>query len=489
MIFYSHTVGSPRVYSDLLRSWELLTWMVPVTTAIQPSLDLLRYWLAPSFSHPGIMHGMLCLAAIQLGVEWPEEPRHFERFMYHRIQAIAAVHQDLAGPQQALSDGNIATVFCLLSAEENLHAHAIAAHAGAWQHLQPDSAQRAAHLAGLKQMLALRGGVISLGNTRAVQSFVIRWARTARNCRLVCLIPQAMPSPTAAEDAANQAGAILTDSYVWPDDLLKQVHSHPSYTVSSLYGSRMASICKEAGMSRILVSVIFAVDCQIKSAGTWLSSRQNHTWDAIDIQNLFATSIGNLACWILEHEGTLTPAENVTALCAFVVVCWTSGGSTSFHGLPGVLPRLRRYLRVQGVKQALQAAGLHAWVGILIYIMSTNVPEDEDYFFRAYLQLLAQGQPLIQTLGDLKTSLSTCIWISQSLDQYAETVWFHTSDTIHDLQATSIEDAELITTAARPLTPPFYIKPALPLAMPYTMAALNSMSGDDGPIWKSFLED
>src|SRR5207247_755090 len=124
-----------------------------------------------------------------------------KRFMHHRIKAIAAIHDELADPARAVSDENIATVFNLLCLEENLYMHAPAALAyqPLWQHLQPSSEQRQAHMAGLKHILALRGGVGRIGNSRGLQSFIIRWVCTSLGCRIIFSLPQSY-EPGASYD-------------------------------------------------------------------------------------------------------------------------------------------------------------------------------------------------------------------------------------------------------------------------------------------------
>ena len=129
-------------------------------------------WLAPSFHQPAFMHAVLCLTALELSITHAHEPRYQALALQHRVQAIAAVQRNLADPEKAVSNENIAAVFNLLCVEENLFLPAFAPVARSL--LQADAVQRMAHMSGLKEMIGLRGGLRGLASNRALQSFLLR---------------------------------------------------------------------------------------------------------------------------------------------------------------------------------------------------------------------------------------------------------------------------------------------------------------------------
>ncbi|KAK0738184.1 hypothetical protein B0T18DRAFT_394520 [Schizothecium vesticola] len=92
-----------------------------------------------------------------------------ERFIHHRVEAIAAIKRNLQDPVNAVSDENITTVYNLPCIEENLYIHYpdTLASQPLWNHLQPSPAQRQTHMAGLKRILILRGGIGRIGNSHS----------------------------------------------------------------------------------------------------------------------------------------------------------------------------------------------------------------------------------------------------------------------------------------------------------------------------------
>ena len=165
-----------------LREFQTALTPLAVMNGIAPNLtpmvrgrnldQLHRHWLAPSFRHPAFMHSILCLTALQYCIRNPDRPPY--EFMYHRIQAVAAVQRNLSNPSEALREENIAAVFNLLCVEDNV---ALCDLYGVGK-LQVDSEQRVVHLNGLKRMIKSKGGIRSLGKLKGLQSFLVRYVCT-----------------------------------------------------------------------------------------------------------------------------------------------------------------------------------------------------------------------------------------------------------------------------------------------------------------------
>ena len=120
------------------------------------------------------MYAFICLTALQLGILQSEKRADYLlQAMQFRLQAVMAIQDNLSDPEKAVSDENIAAVFNLLCVEENLFLPAFDDKIGGTQ-LRPDHAQRLAHMNGLKGLINMRGGVMSLGKSRALQMFLIR---------------------------------------------------------------------------------------------------------------------------------------------------------------------------------------------------------------------------------------------------------------------------------------------------------------------------
>lgn len=120
------------------------------------------------------MYAFLCLTALQLGIlQYDKRADYLLQAMQFRLQAVTAIQSNLSDLQSAASDENIAAVFNLLCVEENLFLPSFDDNIGGSK-LRPDHAQRLVHMNGLKGLISMRGGVISLGKTRALQMFLIR---------------------------------------------------------------------------------------------------------------------------------------------------------------------------------------------------------------------------------------------------------------------------------------------------------------------------
>jgi hypothetical protein len=73
-----------------------------------------------SFRDPAPLYGILCLAAVEMAGKPIYLPSKDLIDLRYRVETITAVQKNLADPQKATSDVNIASVFSLLCLEENL---------------------------------------------------------------------------------------------------------------------------------------------------------------------------------------------------------------------------------------------------------------------------------------------------------------------------------------------------------------------------------
>ncbi len=134
-------------------------------------------WISVSLRKPAFLHAMMCLTALQLILAQPNmQPSPVDLAAYHRVKAINAVREALADREQAVSDETIAAVFHLLCFEENLFNPALSA-----GKMRPDTAQRAAHVRGLREMIRLRGGIsgLSSGTGKVLRVFILRYEEAA----------------------------------------------------------------------------------------------------------------------------------------------------------------------------------------------------------------------------------------------------------------------------------------------------------------------
>ncbi|KAK4159960.1 hypothetical protein QBC43DRAFT_326172 [Cladorrhinum sp. PSN259] len=486
------------------------TLLAYFTTAISPTLTPLpasqsdltqKYWVTISFSHSGFMHSILCLASLQLAVAQPHQSTVLlERFMYHRLQAIQQIQSALADSNRAISDENIATVFQMLCIEENLFLHAgdgLAAHPG-WRYLQPDKAQREAHLDGLKRMLALRGGLEALCEMRGLQAFVIRWVCTSLACRLVFSLPKPKPRLTWGQqqkedrgggemleymykpenknewDAVHLEDQTFAASRLLPAGLLGRLYDYPACSPFFWGVSTMVDGCEGVGMNADLVKHVRTVDCLMKDAMSWyFSLGQGSTWDALDLQNLLSIGMGELIRWNLENEGQLSAAENVTAMCLFVFIFLVGNGAhAACSPLPGVMPRMRQHFRDPMLKRTLQAAGIETWVGFLLLIASSQNPASEEYFFRFNIEMLAARSPPVRTFDDYKTTLVAGIW-TPVMESHAMKAW---EELQGPLEVVVMEgDQTVLRTLTRPRPKDGHVKPSIPMSNPYATSHMKKV--------------
>ena len=131
-----------------------------------------KTWLMAAFANPASLHGILCLAALQMtGVSAHLQPREsIALALRHRASAIKAVQKNLADPVKAISDENIAAVFSLLCLEENLFSTSFSSLIG----IQQNTAHLSAHAKGLKDMLRLRGGATGTSSSKLLQHLITR---------------------------------------------------------------------------------------------------------------------------------------------------------------------------------------------------------------------------------------------------------------------------------------------------------------------------
>ncbi|KAK0673137.1 hypothetical protein QBC41DRAFT_352855 [Cercophora samala] len=324
--------------------------------------------------------------------------------MYHRIQAISHIQSALADPTRALSDENIATVFQMLCIEENLFLYvgdALKDYPG-WKHLQPDTAQRQAHLGGLKKMLSLRGGIARLDGMKGLQAFIIRWVCTSLACRLVFSLPppaqqnRYLYPPTNSNElsAAHLSDHTFAASHLLPHGLLKKLYNYPHSSPFYHAGSPMATACATSlGPGKIspdLLHHITTLDCLLRDALAWYISRPTSQWDALDIQNLLSIGLGELIRFILQSETFLSATENVIAICLFIFTFFVGNGAhAACSPLPGIMPRLRHHFSSSELTPNLKRIGIETWVGFVLLIASSQNPESEEFFFRFMIQMLA----------------------------------------------------------------------------------------------------
>ena len=417
------------------------------------SLEAHQYWKKMSLEHPGFMHGVLGIGAVKLALVQPRpEPYLFERFMHHRIQAMAAIRRNLADSQMALSDENLATVFNLVVIEETL---AIERSRGlgnnpAWTLLGPDEAQREAHVVGWRRMLALRGGVRALAP--AFQSFVLRWGYSALSNLLISLYskPHLYRSAELAKltDRNTVAGSESETRVVGKDAdfavsrFLPAFRSLPQHALARFYRypqtspfggmpSPMAEACGSAGMHPGLVSHIFTVHCMVRDGIAWLEGSRQDRWNGFHIQNMFAAAMGELVRWFYEHEVILSTPERVTALTLFVFLLFSCDGQHSLSGpLTGIMPRLREHIQEDAVQPTLQEAGIDTWVALVFLIATKDVDSlYKSVFLQHFVDTVTARSPPIRTFEALLVTIDGCPW-TPAMNARARKAWNKTKPQI-----------------------------------------------------------
>jgi hypothetical protein len=147
--------------------------------------EVKRQWIIPAFAQSASTHALLALTALRLAMAAADGatqlPQHFiDVAMQQRLLAVAAVRRSIEGnhdgPAGSTSNETIAAVYHLICFEETLFLPAFA-HLRCDTALAPDEIQLVAHIAGLQQMIGLRGGLQGLTQEqdRTLRSFLIRW--------------------------------------------------------------------------------------------------------------------------------------------------------------------------------------------------------------------------------------------------------------------------------------------------------------------------
>ncbi|KAK5658075.1 hypothetical protein OQA88_2631 [Cercophora sp. LCS_1] len=410
---------------------DLLTYF---NSAISPRLtpptgsdEVEKYWLSVSLGHTGFLSGLLCLSALQMAVEYPQHASVLlQRFMHHRVRTIEAVQQDIADPQKAITNENIATVFNLLCIEENLYLHASEqlSHDPMWVHLQPTPEQRQTHMSGLKRMLALRGGVGKIGNARGLQAFIIRWVCTALGCRIIFSLPRSyMDGEGWDPDEEEKMERAFAAQHLLPDGLLKKLYQYPESSRSFGQKWPMAERCRAAGMRDELVAQVHMLECLHADLMGWVMQRGIYGWDALDMQNMFSIAMGEIVRWYLLNEDSLTAAENVVSMCLFIFIFIVGlGAHTACSPVPGILPRMRKQFLDPQLRSALREAGIDGWVALLLLIASAQNQDSGEYFFRYYMEMLAARSPPITTYEEFRTTVEGCMWVP-AMDPHLLKAW------------------------------------------------------------------
>ncbi|KAK3332883.1 hypothetical protein B0T19DRAFT_483046 [Cercophora scortea] len=318
------------------------------TNDIQNALEVQDYWITASSSHAGFLHSILCLAALKLSlIHQHQSEAMADRFMHHRLQAMAAIQRalshndDLNNKHTALSDESIATVFNLVCTEEILALHASRTNPTHMTNkparllLQPDPAQRRAHLAGWNRMLALRGGVTRLQS--GLQSFVMRWAYVALSCMLMSLYNQPhmyrLPPSSSSSSSSFATTRFLPACRSLPRRGLETTYNYPSASPFLHLGSRMASACRREGMHHELATKILTAECLLQDGRAWLrSGGAAYKWTAHDMQNIFSLALGELVRWNFEHEALISGAENLVAMGLFIFLFLAGTASEEGEG-------------------------------------------------------------------------------------------------------------------------------------------------------------
>lgn len=453
--------------------------IAPLLTPPTGSLEVEKYWFSASFRHSGFLSALLALSALQMAVEFPERSTSLlERFMHHRVGAIAAVHRDLQDNQRAMSDETIATVFNLLVTEENLYYHAPAALANEpmWSHLQPTPEQRKAHMAGLKHMLKLRGGVSRIGNMRGLQAFILRWVCTAVGCRIVFTLPRAYRPPSAVDDPEDEElfERSFAASHLLPHGLLVSLYNYPYASTAVKTPFPMVQSCAKAGLHPGLLHHILTFECLNADMLGWMMRRDAYAWDALDMQNLFSISMGELVRWYLVNEEALSTVDNVTAICLFIFAFIIGlGAHTACSPVPGILPRLHRQFLDKGLRPRLREAGVDGWVAVLLVIASAQNAESGDYFFQNMMETLAARPKPIRTFDDFHTLVDGCIW-SPAMEPHLLKVWVYISGEWTRVREAMEADPAAIEAARRPVEKELYNHTSIPMASPYSTAHMKS---------------
>lgn len=145
--------------------------LTPISGQTSPEL-IHQHWISPALRHRAFAHALLCLISLRRSLTDSTNTRHVARCLFHRVQSIVAIQENLNNPAEATSNENIAAVFNLACVEGNLLMPAF--QVDNYAPLRFDNAQIQVHLNGLRRMIGLRGGIANLGGIHGLQSFMIR---------------------------------------------------------------------------------------------------------------------------------------------------------------------------------------------------------------------------------------------------------------------------------------------------------------------------
>ncbi|KAK1828063.1 hypothetical protein QBC39DRAFT_162517 [Podospora conica] len=486
----SHIFGRFNAFSSLAVpvSGPDATLLEYFNNAIAPRLtpqtksdEVERYWMSTSFSHSAFLHSLLCLSSLQMAVDGPNRCNFLvlERFMHHRGEAIAAINSNLADPVRSISDENIAAVFNLLCIEENLYMHApgALAHQPMWEHLEPNAEKRQTHMTGLKQMLAMRGGVGHIGKARGLQSFILRWVCTAVACRIIFTLPQSYePGLSCDPDQEQASQRAFAASHLLPHNLLSDLYDYPAASRSWGTTCEMADSCFRHGMHAELATHFRVIDCILKDLKAWTADPTWYGWDALDMQNILSIAIGELTRWFLVNEADLSPFDHVMAMTLFIFIFIVGlGAHTACSPVPGILPRMRKQFLDPTLKPTLRAAGVDAWVALFLLIASTQNREWGEYFFRYYIETLNARSPPVKSYQDFQTTIEKCLWMSD-MDFHLAKAWDEIQGEWERLREILPFDPTALKTATRPNPGDMYAhKFSIPMGSPYSTAHMRTL--------------
>jgi hypothetical protein len=149
--------------------------MAPISIAvdIRHTSNLIRSeWFPTAMTNAGFMHSLLCTAALHL---YYLGKSSLDTILYHQTQAIAAVNSAIShpDPRVSTSDANIGTVFNLLCIDEGL----ISPYLSKKERMEDLLIKREVHLNGLRKMVRMRGGLMTMHSNRILQAFIL-WCVT-----------------------------------------------------------------------------------------------------------------------------------------------------------------------------------------------------------------------------------------------------------------------------------------------------------------------
>ncbi|KAJ5137979.1 hypothetical protein N7526_004212 [Penicillium atrosanguineum] len=375
---------------------------------LNQTISAQKIWFMAAFADPASLHGILCLAALQMTeISAYFQPKESVALaLRHRASAIEAVQKNLADPVKAISDMNIAAVFSLLCLEENLFSTSFSSLTG----IKQDPAHLVAHAKGLKDMLRLRGGATGISSSKLLQHLIARYCVT-------------------------RAGSTFDRKHLPPRGLTAQIYD--SYPVSSTYydeATSMADKCRKLGLNVSLINLVKSIDCLSRDSRDWMRTPNNHRFDLIDIQSMWVMLSGEvLECYLgLEESGTLTPLDGIVGLCLLLFVGLVVRARVmAFGGGTSLIWRLSKCLSEGGGEsiEALRRTNLDVWVGVVLVLSPALHPDYERQMWAIYLGSMRCQKSAFKTSADLKKHLlKHSLWWPEKLDKFVDTIWDSTVD-------------------------------------------------------------